>query len=84
MKAEVIPWSELILSNPEGRVVLLGHAKPRLVRIETAGPDVNYAFPGEGRRHVETVSLDGKVRTSFLVYDNEYACVIDSGEKEDT
>ena len=76
MKAEVITWSQLVLSMPEGAVVLLGHAKPRLVRIETVGPNVNYAFPEEGRRHIETVSLDGKVRTSFLVHDNEYACVI--------
>ena len=80
MKAEVIPWSQLILSNPKGSVVLLGHAKPRLVRIEAVGPNVNYAFPEEGRRHVETVSLDGKIRTSFLVHDNEYACVIREAE----
>lgn len=77
MRAEVIPWSELVISGEaKGAVVLLGHARQRLVRIEVVGPNVNYAFPEEGRRHVETVSLDGKIRTSFLVHDNEYACVI--------
>jgi hypothetical protein len=81
VKAEVVKWSELVISDTaKGSVVLLGHARQRLVRIETVGPNVNYAFPEEGRRHVETVSLDGKIRTSFLVHDNEYACVIREAE----
>lgn len=78
MKAEVIPWSELIIRGAGNQVVLLGHPNQRLVKIEHVGPNCNYAFPDEpGRRYLETASLPGgKIRQSYLIYDNEYACVI--------